>query len=105
MPTINQDTTPFGIPLRDLNGVKRTNQSGGYGRHRRLFRTVHIESRNRPYGGDSLTLCGRTFRQGAYLFVFRWFNDYRMCKSCHDIAMRTNPQYREAVRRHEARTA
>ena len=65
------------VKLSDYFHSKR-----GAGVH--VYTAVHIESGDRPYGGDSLTLCGRTLPMGAYIFVYVWEPDlgYRTCIQC-----------------------
>jgi hypothetical protein len=83
-----QSTSDHGIPLAGagVTFVKLSNyrySKRGPGVH--VYTAVHIETNARPYSGDSLTLCGRTLRIGAYIFVYVWEPDlgYRTCTQCH----------------------
>jgi hypothetical protein len=77
-------TSDHGVPLSGA-GVTFVKLSNYYYSKRGVGTAVHIESGDQPYGGDSLTLCGRTLRIGAYLFLFVWESDlgYRTCTQCH----------------------
>lgn len=58
----------------------------------------HIENtHDRPYGGQSLTYCGRLFETGTYYFLRYWQSKYRTCKGCHSRAMKVVPEYRSFV--------
>lgn len=83
--------TEHGIPLRGERGqhlpvfVKLSN----LGPYRRLvYTTVHIEveGKFRPYGGDSLTLCGKRLGFGRYFWPQEWRPEYHTCKTCHKFA-------------------
>lgn len=105
MPTINYERTPEGVPFHDsgISLVKIVNRKATpYGVSRaRTYNTVHIENEHdRPYGGQSLPYCGRLFEVGNYIFVNRWTATYRICRSCHENALRRNYRYREFVERY-----
>ena len=109
MPTINYEQSDHRVPLADsanysrrplVDFVKLQNvRSDPYGsRNSRIFTVVHIENTlDRPYGGQSLTYCGRLLEVGHYMFVLRWYGDYTTCKVCHARAMKRRPDYREEV--------
>jgi hypothetical protein len=65
---------------------------------RRIYKAVHIENEHdRPYGGQSLTYCGRTLETGSYQFVRRFMAWWHTCKACHKSAYRRDSAYHEVI--------
>jgi hypothetical protein len=82
--------TVSGLTMVKLAGLQMRNG------HTRFTDVVHLEQLSQPYGGWSVSLCGRRFAPGSYYFVYprqlepptRLLGGrvWRPCRQCYAIA-------------------